>query len=52
MKTERILSYTQSQMLTQEQLDSVFVAGGTASMCAQPTHNGSWDGVIDGNIDW
>lgn len=54
MKNERILSYTMSQKLSEEDLKSISAAGTTASGTANGTynHNTGYDTSIDMTVDF
>ena len=53
MKNERILSYTMSQKLTEEDLQSISAAGTTSVATANGTYTpqSGWDAGIDVTID-
>lgn len=53
MKNERILSYTMSQKLSEDDLKSISAAGMTATGTANGTynHNSGFDTSIDVNVD-
>jgi hypothetical protein len=50
MKKERILSYKLSQKITEEELESLSVAGGTSHGTGGGTY--SPGGGSDGQVDW
>ena len=52
MKNERILSYTQAQVMSKSEVELVSGAGWSTSWTAQPTYQGSPDGTIDGSVDF